>query len=144
MFLLFITIKVSMSFELPATGSLLQFQAQGLSASVAISVLCLTFMSTIVCCFASTILLSVSPWDDSLFKVVLALVSWLYESLTSFPMQEIVSIFNTDCEEAHQPEEVVVSTETNNLDDPREEEAHHQQELTTLERENFVVFNVDH
>jgi hypothetical protein len=103
LFLLFVSIKVPVSLQL-TTSSLLRVQAIDLSVSVIICFLCLNFMSTPHFWIVNSILiLCLSPWDDLLFEMLKILIWWLFHSLRSIGMHEVLCVFNGshDDEEAH-------------------------------------------
>ncbi|KAK1408204.1 hypothetical protein QVD17_39839 [Tagetes erecta] len=116
-FLLFASIKVPLSFQLTITSTILRFQAVDLSVSVTICFLCLLFLSTPHFWIANSfIIVCMAPWDDLLFQMIKIVFWWLYDSLRSIHVHEVVCIFNASHEDEEEEAHGVDQQEELNVD----------------------------
>ncbi|KAD5507427.1 hypothetical protein E3N88_15130 [Mikania micrantha] len=127
--LLHVSIKVPLTLQLPTT-SLLHFRALDLSVSVTVCFLCLIFKSIIphfwIVYFI--LVLFLSPWDDMLLRMLKTVVWWLFHSLRSIHVHEVVCILNGN----HDEEEAQLG-----VDQQEELNSDHQPD------ENSLVIDVD-
>ncbi|KAD5508230.1 hypothetical protein E3N88_15933 [Mikania micrantha] len=98
--LLHVSIKVPVTIQL-STSSLPHFRALDLSVSVTVCFLCLIFKSTIphfwIVYFI--LVLFLSPWDDMLLRMLKTVLWWLFHSLRSIHVHEVVCILNGNHDE---------------------------------------------
>ncbi|KAI3716796.1 hypothetical protein L1987_67950 [Smallanthus sonchifolius] len=104
--LLFVSIKVHVTLQLTST-SLLRFQPLDFSVSVTICLLCLIFVSPPYFWIVNPILLLfLSRWDDLLLKMLKIVFGWLYHSIRSIRMHELLCIINDNHEQEEEAQGV--------------------------------------